>query len=638
MDDQAADSVNASFKESDTAYWEEFSDLCPSTECEDEREDFVRDLPSDANLESNSTRSLEVTTLAAQLALWAIQVRIPLQHLSSLLCILHQYHSELPRDARTLLSTPRCTEVDSSCGGEYVYLGILSGIKRLIDRGLVFSSDRLNLQINVDGLPLYHSQSTCFWPILVAVTDCKPLKPFAAAVYCGKSKPNPVDTFLAPFISEMKVLMTEGFSYLGRAYSVALHSLVCDTPARAFLKCIKGHTGYHACEKCVIKGKYSPQCRKVVYMQCNAEKRDGASFSLQKDPRHHHGVSPLLSLEMDLVAQVPLDSMHLVYLGVVKKIVTGFWLSTGVTKTRLSQTARQTVSDGLLTLRTWIPREFNRKPRPITDTKMWKATEWRQFLLYTGPLVLKKVVDRAVYNHFLALSAAVYILSKHSPVEMLDVAESLLYSFVAKGRSVYGKEIYVLNFHSLIHIVDDVRRFGALDTFSCFPFENYLKDLKHVVRSPHKPLSQVVNRITEEREFCFKQHDDSKHITLKWEHDEGPLSAAADGAKQYKRIDLPCFCVCTNSDADCTVQLRNGSIVVVRNILEHNGRIVILGSTFKSLSDFYRTPVASSLLGIHFANELCDALQCWDVDCITCKVVRFPISKGFLVIPLLHTA
>lgn len=34
------------------------------------------------------------------------------------------------------------------------------------------------------------------------------------------------------------------------------------------------------------------------------------------------------------------------------------------------------------------PKEFNRKPRGLHELNMWKATEYRQFLLYLGPTLL----------------------------------------------------------------------------------------------------------------------------------------------------------------------------------------------------------------------------------------------------------
>jgi len=42
----------------------------------------------------------------------------------------------------------------------------------------------------------------------------------------------------------------------------------------------------------------------------------------------------------------------------------------------------------LASVRKHISDEFARKPRSLSEVKMWKATELRQFLLYTGPIAL----------------------------------------------------------------------------------------------------------------------------------------------------------------------------------------------------------------------------------------------------------
>ena len=54
--------------------------------------------------------------------------------------------------------------------------------------------------------------------------------------------------------------------------------------------------------------------------------------------------------------------------------------------------------------------EFARKPRGLDEVKMWKATEYRQFLLYTGYLVLEGVLGPESYSYFLCLSIAFRIL------------------------------------------------------------------------------------------------------------------------------------------------------------------------------------------------------------------------------------
>ena len=69
------------------------------------------------------------------------------------------------------------------------------------------------------------------------------------------------------------------------------------------------------------------------------------------------------------------------------------------------------MSDLLLDLRCYLPREFLRKGRSLREVERWKATEFRQFLLYTGPVVLKTYLSNAMYEHFKLLFVSIFILS-----------------------------------------------------------------------------------------------------------------------------------------------------------------------------------------------------------------------------------
>ena len=72
-----------------------------------------------------------------------------------------------------------------------------------------------------------------------------------------------------------------------------------------------------------------------------------------------------------------------------------------------------------------------------------------------------------------------------------DFVEQLLQVFVANFSNIYGCKTISYNVHSLLYIVDDAQRLGPLSSISCFPFENYLGNLKKLIRKPQNPVAQI---------------------------------------------------------------------------------------------------------------------------------------------------
>ena len=106
-------------------------------------------------------------------------------------------------------------------------------------------------------LPVFKSSCTQLWPILCCVGQSQPA---IVALFLGKSKPSSVDEFLEDFVAEIRDLQLNNYkcelcddSEVSRVPFV-LHSVVCDAPARAFIKKIKGHNSLHACERCCAVG------------------------------------------------------------------------------------------------------------------------------------------------------------------------------------------------------------------------------------------------------------------------------------------------------------------------------------------------------------------------------------------------
>ena len=316
---------------------------------------------------------------------------------------------------------------------------------------------------------------------------------FQIALLSGEQKLSPLAEYLKDFIDDMKKNFVNGIKVSGQLYHIKLAAFICDSPARSFLKGVKGHEGYNACERC-IQGDWDG--KKVIFPDMDAPLRTDLGFNNMQDAAHHHILSPLCELNVGLVSQFVLDYMHLVCLGVVRKLIC-LWIG-GPLKTRLPSTIINTVSQCLASVRKHIPDEFACKPCSLSEVKMWKATEQRQFLLYTGPIALQGNIKSAMYRNFLLLSVCITVLlSPDMCLLSCDYIQDLLRTFVINFSAIYGKKQPTYNVHSLLHLVHDASQYGCLDNFSCFPFENALGKTKRMVRKPQSPVAQICRRLTE---------------------------------------------------------------------------------------------------------------------------------------------
>ncbi|KAG1952327.1 hypothetical protein F2P79_010248 [Pimephales promelas] len=217
----------------------------------------------------------------------------------------------------------------------------------------------------------------------------------------------------------------------------------------------------------------------------------------------------------------------------------------------------------LLTFKPHVPCEFNRKQRSMEDVDCWKATEFRQFLLYAGPVSLKGLVPTQVYNNFMLLSFGITILLNVSLcADLADYAHGILVLFVDHCSKLYGKEHVTYNMHGLVHLSQDAKKYGVLDNISCFPFENFLGHLKKLLRKPTQPLEQVVRRLSERSQH---RTNISKTRSLR-EHNHGPLLNGLSVKKQYEECYFQDFVV-KRSEGDNCVLLKNKDIVVIQNVV-----------------------------------------------------------------------
>lgn len=58
-----------------------------------------------------------------------------------------------------------------------------------------------DLQINIDGLPIYESNNLNFWPVLGHFVNFE-YDPFVIGLYCGDKKPESSSDFLTMLIKD----------------------------------------------------------------------------------------------------------------------------------------------------------------------------------------------------------------------------------------------------------------------------------------------------------------------------------------------------------------------------------------------------------------------------------------------------
>ena len=608
--------------------------LSDEFECQTDSEcEYEYDCESDTD--SDDIDHVCVDHMKKDLAEWALEYNIKHSAVDNLLKRLHNYHPELPLTARTLLHTDiKRVDLKQIAGGSCIYFGIITGFRSSMPDIFNQNANVIYYQVNIDGLPLCKSSSKSLWPILGRITNGG--MPFLIGAFCGKVKPGNVTDYLHDFIQEATQLQ-QGFVIDGKPYTAQISCFICDAPARSLLKQIKPHTAYYGCERCVTKGVY--QERRITYPFENVAKRTDVDFhNMAYEDTHQlrDTISPLANLNIGLVSSFVLDYMHLVCIGVVKRLLKT-WMS-GKIDIRISSACSATISQQLESLRKHIPVEFARKPRSLQEMERWKATEFRQFLVYTGCVALKSNIRLDLYENFLCLMVSVFVLLSPTLCSTWNrYAAQLLTVFVQQCEQLYGPEFVVYNVHSLLHIPDDVQKFGALDTISAFPFESFLGHIRKVIRKSDDVLQQLSRRLSEGYFRSRPSAVSVKNNTVTKPHALGPLLPDILSFEQYSVLNTTRFTVKVK-DGDNCVMLQCGKIAKVVNILRKDENIFVLVQKFLNYEPFFLKPLDSTKIGIFIVGNLSKDLHIYEITTISQKYVLLPYKDSLCVAtPLLHT-
>lgn len=407
--------------------------------------------------------------------------------------------------------------------------------KRLVEKGVINDND-ITLQWNTDGVQLFKSSKIQLWPIQVSVNELSYRERRENIMLCGiwygQGKPN-MNTYLQPFVEELNSLHSNGFHCSMPDHTlVKVHTLLSpvDSMARAPLQNLKTFRGAHGCAFCLHPGEEHAVGRGTTRLypgdvgrlrtqeQHLADSLRAAQTNVAKNGVKGPSVLSTLKVFSIISSFVP-EYMHCVCLGTVKTMVE--WWTAGKNNEKdfyLSPAKIEQIDRILLSIKP--PNEVTRTPRSLTTIKLWKASEWKNFLLYYSIVCLISVnMPKKYIDHWFLLvyAMSIYLKEKITDNEF-EKAKSAIRKFVLTMRETYGtNELYKYNMHLLLHIPKSVRDFSGMFGMSAFPFEHYNGVLGKMFRNSNAVPLQICKsylRINTIKDLADEVFDDENYCSV----------------------------------------------------------------------------------------------------------------------------
>ncbi|KAE8750550.1 hypothetical protein FOCC_FOCC002844 [Frankliniella occidentalis] len=384
---------------------------------------------------------------------------------------------------------------------------------------------------NMDGLKTSKSSKSEAWPIFMKINELPPNlrqnNVVLAGIWLDQDYVN-FRLFMKTFVKQSNKLSTNGVVWkpngVDDQVSRFLPTCCCaDAKARAGILNMAQYSGSFGCTFCEhigiklegsmkfpIPGTVVHRLRRrrrqeyverVVIPPAPRRTHNGIRAAMIYIGRHPGtprirgviGPSPLaLMLHFNFKSGCSTDDLHPIFKGVTETL-TELILEGVPNEYQIGVQERSIISRRLASILT--PTHITRKPRSIDLIHMWKASEWRNWLLYYAIPCLLNIVPVRYLRLLGLLSNAIFLLSRDViQEEALVEADQCLQEFVQQFQAIYGPARMVFNVHILTHIVECVRNWGPFWAHSTFPFESWNHRIAKTVSSPKGAVDQIAMR------------------------------------------------------------------------------------------------------------------------------------------------
>ncbi|XP_011696440.1 PREDICTED: uncharacterized protein LOC105455077 isoform X2 [Wasmannia auropunctata] len=435
-------------------------------------------------------------------------------------CLKHYKLSELKKDQAFFIYIPLKEQLIELVNSE-IYAqfrqesddsDIINGtLYHNLKRKNVIGKNDITIQWNTDGVQLFNSSLTSLWPILVSINELpyriRKQQILLTGLWFNSRKP-PMNIFLKPFVDELIELHNIGFESTtltnNKKIRIKVHTLVApvDSVARPAIQCMKQFNGIYGCSYCYHKGKQictGQNGRKRIYCGNISTLRKKSHYEYQsektlrknKPVKGVKGPSVVALIPLfDVISSFPPEYMHSVAEGVIKQFVIAWFDPRNRDKDWCLTKHKSCFDKRLLSMKP--THEITRTPRSITQRKLWKASEYKNFALYYSIVCLEGLMPKKYVKHWLLFVYSMHVfLSMRMRSNEFIMATLTLRKFVFDIEKLYDKTFMNYNVHMMLHIPEAVKKFGVLWAWSTFPFENF----NHTIQSLFKGTQCIPEQI-----------------------------------------------------------------------------------------------------------------------------------------------
>lgn len=177
--------------------------------------------------------------------------------------------------------------------------------------------------------------------------------------------------------------------------------------------------------------------------------------------------------------------------------------------------------------------------------------------------------------------------------------------------------------HGLLHLTNDVRRFGNVDSYSAFPYESNMSIFRKYCRKPSLPLQQFFNRMREiEMHGTINNRDNDSSVRVSMPYNNG------DSFPRYRKIQFNNIHLNIGLRDSCCI-LQNGFICIVFDIIIRNSSYLLQVKNFVQVENVYDVGIPFSAVGVYKCSNLCNDFIYINIEEVKAKCYRMPFQQHF---------